>query len=194
VVILRGCLPFGRCKPTPYRGYNGASMRTGRAPRAANPVRWGILVNPAAQPFHWTSAYAQRELAGCLRAQNLILRKHLRENRTSISLRRSPPTSHLSRWGRLAPDSQRRSPGPGDDCSNPSPRMPSAASIPGRRWARASDLKIRLFSWEVKGRFLVFHVKLFFENDLFHSRLLQEFESKCRKTVCGAIPRWPQRC
>ncbi len=50
------------------------------------------------------------------------------------------------------------------------------------------------YSPGVGGRFLVFHVKLFFKNGVFQSGLLQEFESKCRKTVCAAIPRWPQRC
>ena len=34
----------------------------------------------------------------------------------------------------------------------------------------------------------------FFKNGLFQYGLLQEFEDKCRKTVCAAIPRWLQRC
>jgi hypothetical protein len=124
---------------------------------------------------------------GPLRAPNLILRKHPEENGPGMSLRMSPPRptcpiggpSHpwredgqcRSAWGRLAPDSQRRGLGPGDDCGNPSARMPSAGSVPGR-CGRASDLQNRLFSWEVKGRFLVFHVKLFFRKQAFSVRIV----------------------
>ena len=217
MVILRGRPPFGRCKPTPYHGSGTASVRAGRDPRAADPVRWGILTNSAAQPFRPTSVYARPELAGWLRAPSPPIRKHPREDGPSMSLLRSPPHAPLVPLvgqaipgGRTASppvlgrasarppgDGWRRTPSGGTqgwgDCGDTSPRMPSAGSVPGR-CGRASDLQRRLFSWEVKGRFLVFHVKLFFENGLFQSGLLQEFESKCRKTVCAAIPRWPQRC
>lgn len=57
--------------------------------------------------------------------------------------------------------------GLGATAAIPLPASLPAASIAGRRWARASDLQNRLFSWQVKGRFLVFHVKLFLKTGFF---------------------------
>ena len=181
----------------------------GSASKFEDPTRWGILANPAAQPFRRRSVYPWRELAGRLRTPHLIVRKHPEENGPGMSLRMSPPRptcpvggpshpwwedgQHRSAWGRLAPDSQRRGQGLGDDCGNLSARMPSAGSIPGRRWASLRPSKPAIL---LGGGRHVLGVprETFFENGLFQSGLLQEFESKCRKTVCAAISRWPQRC
>jgi len=201
--------PHGQTVTAPRLKWSEYAYASGSKGRGSHAM--GDSCESARPIFSPDKSVCSARVGGAFASTSPDCQEASRRKRPGYVIVNESPRSHLSRWwakpslagGRPAsvrlgtagvPDSQRRGQGLGDDCGNPSARMPSAGSVPGRRWARASDLQIRLFSWGVGGRFLVFHVKLFSKNGLFQSGLLQEFEDKCRKTVCAAISRWPQRC